>query len=281
MNDIKIVIDVAEKQNRKIYYSMGEVAEMFDVNQSLIRYWESKFDILRPKKNKKGNRMFRPEDVENLKIIYHLVKECGMTLEGAKRAMRSRGREDVSRSAELMERLLSVKSMLTEIRDMLREDDSDGTAVTVADYDAAAMAVERSDEPDSSSDAVSYGQFDDEQAVEMTEEPAVETVEEQVVEIAGEQAVESAGEESLLSAAEPVQEAEAEADAEADTETEAEAEAEAVAPAAAVDGELFGADVPQNAGRGGVTVIEPHEKKKPATDNTRRAERPFYEQTLF
>lgn len=269
MNDIKIVIDVAEKQNRKIYYSMGEVAEMFDVNQSLIRYWESKFDILRPKKNKKGNRMFRPEDVENLKIIYHLVKECGMTLEGAKRAMRSRGREDVSRSAELMERLLSVKSMLTEIRDMLREDDSDGTAVTVADYDAAAMAVERSDEPDSSSDAVSYGEFDDGQAVEMTEEPAVETVEEQVVEIAGEQAVESAGEESLPSAAELVQ------------DTEAEAEAEAVAPAAAVDGELFGADVPQNAGRGGVTVIEPHEKKKPATDNTRRAERPFYEQTLF
>ena len=72
----------------KLYYSMGEVAEMFDVNQSLIRHWESQFSVLRPKRNKKGNRLFTPQDVENLKRIYHLVKECGMTLEGAKRAMR-------------------------------------------------------------------------------------------------------------------------------------------------------------------------------------------------
>lgn len=129
---------MAEKQNRKMYYSMGEVAEMFDVNESLIRYWESKFDILRPKRNKKGNRMFRPEDVENLKMIYHLVKECGMTLEGAKRAMRSRGREDVSRSAELMERLQSLRSMLVEIRDMLRDGDADGMTVSVTDDDSAA-----------------------------------------------------------------------------------------------------------------------------------------------
>ena len=76
--------DMAEK----LYYSMGEVAEMFDVNQSLIRHWESQFSVLRPKRNKKGNRLFTPQDVENLKRIYHLVKECGMTLEGAKRAMR-------------------------------------------------------------------------------------------------------------------------------------------------------------------------------------------------
>ena len=62
---------------------MGEVAEMFDVNASLIRHWESKFDCIRPHKNKKGNRMFSPEDVEKLKQIYHLVKERGMTLDGA------------------------------------------------------------------------------------------------------------------------------------------------------------------------------------------------------
>ena len=67
---------------------MGEVAEMFDVNTSLIRHWESQFSILRPKRNKKGNRLFSPEDVENLKMIYHLVKERGMTLEGAKKALR-------------------------------------------------------------------------------------------------------------------------------------------------------------------------------------------------
>ena len=72
----------------KLFYSMGEVAEMFDVNTSLIRHWESQFSILRPKRNKKGNRLFSPEDVENLKMIYHLVKERGMTLEGAKKALR-------------------------------------------------------------------------------------------------------------------------------------------------------------------------------------------------
>lgn len=100
---------------------MGEVAEMFDVNQSLIRYWESKFDCLRPKKNKKGNRMFRPEDIENFKIIYHLVKECGMTLNGAKRAMKQQSHNEVSRNAELLERLQSVRSMLVEVRDILKE----------------------------------------------------------------------------------------------------------------------------------------------------------------
>ena len=69
----------------KLFYTMGEVAEMFDVNTSLIRHWESQFPLLRPKRNKKGNRLFTPQDVEHLKMIYHLVKECGMTLEGAKR----------------------------------------------------------------------------------------------------------------------------------------------------------------------------------------------------
>lgn len=108
----------------KLFYSMGEVAEMFDVNQSLIRYWESKFDILRPKKNKKGNRMFRPEDIANFKIIYHLVKEQGMTLEGAKRAMKQRGKEKVSSDAELMERLQSIRSLLVEVREILKDDDA-------------------------------------------------------------------------------------------------------------------------------------------------------------
>ena len=105
----------------KLFYSMGEVAEMFDVNQSLIRYWESKFDCLRPKKNKKGNRMFRPEDIEHFKVIYHLVKECGMTLDGAKRAMKQHGADEVSRNAELLERLQSVRSMLVEVREILKD----------------------------------------------------------------------------------------------------------------------------------------------------------------
>ncbi|MDE5622169.1 MAG: MerR family transcriptional regulator, partial [Alistipes sp.] len=65
----------------KLFYSMGEVAEMFDVNQSLLRHWEAQFSVLRPKRNKKGNRLFSPQDVEHLKLIYHLVKERGMTLD--------------------------------------------------------------------------------------------------------------------------------------------------------------------------------------------------------
>ena len=72
----------------KLFYSMGEVAEMFDVNASLIRHWESQFSVIRPKRNKKGNRLFSPQDVENLKLIYHLVKEKGMTLKGAQMKLR-------------------------------------------------------------------------------------------------------------------------------------------------------------------------------------------------
>ncbi len=107
----------------KLFYSMGEVAEMFDVNPSLLRHWESQFSILRPKRNKKGNRLFSPQDVENLKLIYHLVKECGMTLDGAKKALRRQRAEGntVSRDAELMERLQHIRSLLVEVREDLKE----------------------------------------------------------------------------------------------------------------------------------------------------------------
>ena len=101
----------------KIFYTMGEVAEMFDVNTSLIRHWESQFSILRPKRNKKGNRLFSPQDVEHLKMIYHLVKECGMTLEGAKKALRKGNAVTaVGRDTELMERLQRIRSLLAEVR---------------------------------------------------------------------------------------------------------------------------------------------------------------------
>ena len=102
----------------KLLYSMGEVTEMFDVNASLIRYWESKFDCIKPHKNKKGNRMFTPSDVENLKLIYHLVKEKGMTLEGANKAMRRRGGK-VKQEVSVLERLQSIRAMLLEIRETL------------------------------------------------------------------------------------------------------------------------------------------------------------------
>ena len=97
----------------KLLYSMGEVTEMFDVNASLIRYWESKFDCLKPKKNKK--------DVENLKLIYHLVKEKGMTLEGANRTMK-RNRHGVAHESSVLERLQKIRAMLVEVRESLKEE---------------------------------------------------------------------------------------------------------------------------------------------------------------
>lgn len=105
----------------KLLYSMGEVTEMFDVNASLIRYWESKFDCIRPRKNKKGNRLFTPEDIENLKLIYHLVKEKGMTLEGANRTMKHH-RRSVAGDASLLEHLQKIRAMLVEVRESLKDD---------------------------------------------------------------------------------------------------------------------------------------------------------------
>ena len=106
---------------KNLYYTMGEVAEMFDVNASLIRHWESKFSCLRPHKNKKGNRLFSPEDIERLKQIYHLVKERGMTLEGANKVMRASAKTaDLSRDTEMLERLQRIRAALVEVREELK-----------------------------------------------------------------------------------------------------------------------------------------------------------------
>lgn len=107
-----------EPEIKKLYYSIGEVADMFDVNTSLIRYWEKEFDVIKPKKNKKGNRMFTPEDVENFHIIYHLVKEKGLTLKGAKLKMKE-NREDTLNNFEIIKRLQNIKAMLLEIKSEL------------------------------------------------------------------------------------------------------------------------------------------------------------------
>ena len=117
----------------KLLYSMGEVTEMFDVNASLIRYWESKFDCIKPHKNKKGNRMFTPSDIENLKLIYHLVMEKGMTLEGANMAMKRRGKS-VQRDVSILERLQHIRAMLLEVKESLGDD-------TPAEYEAPIEAM--------------------------------------------------------------------------------------------------------------------------------------------
>ena len=91
------------------------MAELFDVNQSLIRFWEKEFDILRPQKNKKGNRLFTKYDIENLKLIYHLVKERGYTLQGAKDKLRQ-NRENVVNTVQMIASLNQVKEFLLELK---------------------------------------------------------------------------------------------------------------------------------------------------------------------
>jgi DNA-binding transcriptional MerR regulator len=102
----------------KIYYSIGEVAELFEVNASLIRFWEKEFDILKPMKNKKGNRLFRQQDLDNLRIIYHLVKERGFTLQGAREKLKS-NKEDLAKTVEAIDSLNRIKGFLLEIKEQM------------------------------------------------------------------------------------------------------------------------------------------------------------------
>ena len=138
---------------------------MFDVNASLIRYWESKFDCIKPQKNKKGNRLFTPSDIENFKLIYHLVKEKGMTLEGANNTMKRRGKK-LHKEVSILERLQSIRAMLVEVRESLGES---------AEYEAPIEAV--SDliadvEKEAKAHVVEVATTADEEAVpEVIEEP--------------------------------------------------------------------------------------------------------------
>jgi len=107
-----------EKKVEKLYYSIGEVAKIFDVNTSLIRFWEKEFDIIRPKKNKKGNRFFTKQDIDNFHLIYHLVKERGMTLNGAKKKLKE-NKDDTVMNFEIIKTLTDIKNILMEIKDVL------------------------------------------------------------------------------------------------------------------------------------------------------------------
>lgn len=102
----------------KLYYSIGEVAEIFDVNSSLIRFWEKEFEVLKPKKNRKGNRLFTKKDLKNLEIIYHLVKVKGFTLQGAKDQLK-RDRVKIESETELVRKLTDIKSFLISIKEEL------------------------------------------------------------------------------------------------------------------------------------------------------------------
>lgn len=115
-----------ETDTVKIYYTIGEVSELFNVNTSLIRFWEKEFDVLKPKKNKKGNRLFTAEDIDNFKVIFNLVKEQGLTLEGAKKYMKDNRKavkhelkSEKSQFSEIENKLKTIKNSLIELQSKL------------------------------------------------------------------------------------------------------------------------------------------------------------------
>lgn len=107
-----------ENKVEKLYYSIGEVAEMFNVNTSLIRFWEKEFTVIKPRKNKKGNRFFTKGDIDNFHLIYHLVKERGMTLNGAKLKLKQ-NKEDTQNNFEIVKKLKEIKQELLDIKNAL------------------------------------------------------------------------------------------------------------------------------------------------------------------
>ena len=107
-----------DSEHQKIYYTIGEVARMFNVNPSLIRFWEKEFEVLKPHKNKKGNRLFTTTDLENLRIIFHLVKERGFTLQGAKAKLKE-NKSDVVNTTEVYDALVRLKGFLVELKQNL------------------------------------------------------------------------------------------------------------------------------------------------------------------
>ena len=102
----------------KLYYSIGEVARMFNVNESLLRYWEKEFPMISPKKAGGNIRQYRKEDIENIRLVYHLVKEKGMTLQGAKQRLKV-NKEKTAQTAEVVSRLKEIREELVKLRKSL------------------------------------------------------------------------------------------------------------------------------------------------------------------
>ena len=106
-------------ESSKMFYTIGEVADMFKVNTSLIRFWETEFDVIKPQRNKKGNRLFTTSDINYFHQIYHLVKEQGFTLQGAKERLKSKGSENSDAKFEAIKTLKNVKAFLLDLKENL------------------------------------------------------------------------------------------------------------------------------------------------------------------
>lgn len=109
-----------KKESKKLFWTIGEVAAMFDVNASKIRYWADEFKELNPERNNKGNRMFKQKDIDTFHMIFHLVEEKGMTLEGAKKKLKNQLPE-VEKEFEVVKTLKNLKGMILELRQILDE----------------------------------------------------------------------------------------------------------------------------------------------------------------
>ena len=251
----------------KIFYTMGEVAEMFDVNTSLIRHWESQFPILRPKRNKKGNRLFTPQDVEHLKMIYHLVKECGMTLDGARKVLRKEGAATaVERDTQLMEHLQRIRSLLVEVREDLKADN--GQVVDEEEESCVAAPEEEMPRKEPRRRGVSADRLRKPKMVDV--EPAAESVAAEPAAEPAESASESASEPVVAEpAAEPAESAADPVVAEPVAESASEPVAESVAEPASEP-------VPGQPTRR--TARKPRRKKEETENKELFA---FYEQSLF
>ena len=108
----------AKKPTEKLFYQISEVSKALNVNVSLIRFWEKEFDVLKPKKNKKGNRLFTQRDFDNLKIIYHLVKERGFTLDGAKKKLKE-NKEGKTDNLSIIRHLKEIRGFLVDLKEQL------------------------------------------------------------------------------------------------------------------------------------------------------------------
>lgn len=103
--------------NEKLYYSIGEVAKMLDVNPSLLRFWETEFSEIKPRKNKKGTRFYTAEDIELLKRIYYLTRTCGFTLDGVREQLRTNTKLD--EQMQLVQTLTETRQFLAALKDIL------------------------------------------------------------------------------------------------------------------------------------------------------------------
>lgn len=103
-------------KNQKLYYSISEVAQMFEINESTLRFWEKEFDVIRPRKTAKGTRFYKQEDIDSVRLIYHLVKERGMTLAGARQKLKD-NRDTTIRQEEIVNRLKQIKEELLSMKE--------------------------------------------------------------------------------------------------------------------------------------------------------------------